>query len=63
MAWIYEDPNLKLPNVIKVMSMTPKAMGAVQELCDAVNISASSISKTQIEAIATVVSVANKCRY
>jgi len=53
MAWIYEDPNLNLPNVIKVMSMAPKAMGAVQELCDAVNVSAFSISKTQIEAIAT----------
>ena len=63
MAWIYEDPNLKLPNVIKVMSMTPRAMEAVQELCDAVNVSASSLSKTQIEAIATVVSVAYKCKY
>ena len=63
MAWINEDPNLNIPNVIKVMSMAPRAMDAVQELCDAVNVSASSLSKTQIEAIATVVSVANKCRY
>lgn len=69
MPWIREGdaggPNLKdgLPNVIKVMSINPRAMFAVLNMAAAFTFGASSLTRVQEEAIATAVSEANKCRY
>ncbi|MBI4197741.1 MAG: hypothetical protein HY533_01360 [Chloroflexi bacterium] len=62
MAWIREE-DVKLPGVIRVMSINPKAMQAVQNLGQAVSSGASALTRAQEEAIATVVAVTNKCRY
>lgn len=62
MSWIREE-DLKLPGVIRVMSINPRAMEAVRNLGQAVSSGASTLTRVQEEAIATVVAVANKCRY
>ncbi len=62
MSWIREE-DAAVPGIIKVMSINPKAMEAVQNLSSAVTFGASSLTVVQEEAIATVVSVANKCRF
>lgn len=62
MSWIRQQ-DLQLSNVIKVMSINPGAMEAVRSLNQAVTFGASRLTRTQEEAIATVVSVANRCRY
>ena len=65
MSWIREtepksgDP----PPVIKVMSINPKAMESVVNLSQALFFGGSNLTRVQEEAIATVVSVINKCRY
>ena len=65
MSWIREteaktgDP----PPVIKVMSINPGAMESVTNLGQALFFGGSTLTRTQEEAIATVVSVINKCRY
>ena len=66
MAWIRQEDvqsPVQLSNVIKSMSINPKAMEAVRSLAQAVTFGASRLTRTQEEAIATVVSVANRCRY
>ena len=63
MSWIREEEGLKLANVIKVMSIDPKAMQAVQQLNQAVTFGGSSLTRVQEEAIATAVSVVNRCRF
>ncbi len=50
-------------NVIKIMSINEGAMKAVQSVNQAVTFGASALTRTQEEAIATTVSVVNKCRY
>ena len=62
MSWIHEA-DVQLPNVIKSMSINHKAMEAVQGLNRAITFGASSLTRVQEEAIATTVSVANRCRY
>ena len=62
MSWIREE-NVNLPEVIKVMSIQPKAMEAVQQLNMAVTFGGSALTRVQEEAIATVVSATNHCRY
>ena len=62
MSWLHEA-DVQLPNVIKSMSINPKAMEAVQGLNQAITFGASSLTRVQEEAIATTVSVANRCRY
>jgi alkylhydroperoxidase family enzyme len=62
MSWIREE-DIDLSNIIKVMSINPKAMQAVQNLNQAITFGASALTRVQEEAIATAVSVANKCRY
>lgn len=62
MAWIREE-DVNLPEVIKVMSIQPQAMEAVQRLNMAVTFGASALTRVQEEAIATVVSATNHCRY
>ena len=49
--------------VISVMSINPKAMNAVADMNQALSFGASALTRVQEEAIATAVSVINKCRY
>ena len=63
MSWIREVEELSLASVIKVMSINPKAMEAVESLNQALTFGVSSLTVVQEEAIATAVSVVNKCRY
>ena len=62
MSWIREE-NLSLANVIKVMSINPKAMEAVGALNRDLTFGSSALTRVQEEAIATTVSAANHCRY
>ena len=62
MSWI-KEADVDLSNVIKVMSLNPKAMDAVSNLNQAVTFGSSALTRVQEEAIATTVSVANKCRF
>ncbi len=62
MSWI-KEADVNLSNVIKVMSINPKAMEAVSNLNQAVTFGSSSLTRVQEEAIATAVSVTNKCRF
>ena len=62
MPWIREE-DVKLGNVIKIMSIIPAAMEAVQDMNRAIRFDGSALTRVQGEAIATVVSVTNKCRY
>jgi len=62
MSWIRED-DIRIGNVIKVMSINPRAMYAVRNLSLAVTFGASTLTRVEEEAIATAVSQVNKCRY
>ncbi len=63
MSWIREDERVQLSNVIKVMSINPAAMQAVMDLNAAITFGASALTRVREEAIATTVSVINKCRF
>ena len=62
MAWIREE-ELSMANIIKVMSINPGAMEAVLRMTSAVTFGSSALTRVQEEAIATTVSVANRCRF
>ena len=62
MAWIREE-DLELSPVIRIMSINPQAMEAVQRLNAAITFGSSALTRVQEEAIATVVSATNHCRY
>ena len=62
MSWIAELPG-KLPEVYAVVSTDPPALAAVEELNNAISFGSSALTQVQEEAISTVVSVANHCRY
>ena len=62
MAWIREEA-VNLPEVIRIMSIQPQAMEAVQRLNAAVTFGGSAQTRVQEEAIATGVSATNNCRY
>ena len=65
MAWIEEvdlaDQNL--PEIFRVMSLNPGALELVKGLNEELAFGGSVLTRIQEEAIATVVSTANKCRY
>ncbi len=63
MSWIREEMNKGMPNFVRAMSINPTAMQAINQLGDAVSFGASSLTRVEEEAIATTVSVINKCRY
>ena len=63
MSWIREEIIKDLPNITRALSINPAAMQAVNQLGDAVSFGASALTRVQEEAIATTVSVINKCRY
>ncbi len=62
MSWIREEKT-DLSPVISVMSINPQAMEAVQRLNAVVTFGSSALTRVQEEAIATVVSATNHCRY
>ena len=62
MAWIREE-DLDVSPVIRIMSINPQAMQAVQRLNAAVTFGSSALTRVQEEAVATVVSATNHCRY
>ena len=62
MSWIREE-DIQAANVIKVVSILPKAMDAVMGMNRGITFGSSTLTRVQEEAIATAVSVANKCRY
>ncbi len=65
MSWIeevdLEDRNL--PDIFRVMSLNPGALELVKGLNEELAFGGSGLTRIQEEAIATVVSTANKCRY
>ena len=65
MSWIREtEPKSGDPAaVIKVMSINPAAMESVTNLSQALSFGNSVLIQIQEKAIATAVSVENKCRY
>ncbi|MCH8827655.1 MAG: carboxymuconolactone decarboxylase family protein [Chloroflexi bacterium] len=63
MPWISQDDSINMGNVIKIMSLRPKAMQAVMDVNQAVTFGGSALTRVQEEAIATAVSVINRCRY
>jgi alkylhydroperoxidase family enzyme len=66
MSWIKEVPTTEpwaQGNVIRVMSINPKAMRAVADLNRAVTFGGSHLTRVQEEIIATTVSTVNRCRY
>ena len=62
MAWIREE-DVDLSPVIRIMSINPQAMEAVQRLNASITFGSSALTRVQEEAIATVVSATNHCRY
>ena len=66
MSWIRETTlpeGLDQANVIRCMSIHPDAARAVMELNRAVTFGGSRLERYQEEAIATMVSATNSCRY
>ena len=62
MSWIRET-DVAVPSVISCMSINPDLMAAVQNLNAKATFGSSALSRIQEEAIATVVSLVNRCRY
>jgi alkylhydroperoxidase family enzyme len=62
MSWIREE-DVGLPNIIKVMSILPKEMQAVQNLNSALMFGGSTLTRVQEESIASTVSVINNCHF
>lgn len=62
MSWIRET-DVAVPAVISCMSINPELMAAVRNLNYTASFGSSALNRTQEEAIATVVSLVNRCRY
>ena len=62
MSWI-DEADILVPNVVKAMSINIPVMEAVQNLNAAISSGNSALTRVQEEAIATVVSGINNCRY
>ena len=63
MSWIEEDASGDHPAVFQAISLNPEALEAVYALNEAVAFGNSTLDRVVEEAIGTVVSVANRCRY
>ena len=62
MSWIREE-DVRMSNIIKVMSINPEAMATVLQSNRAITFGSSHLTRAQEEAIATTVSVVNRCRF
>ena len=63
MSWIEEAEEPDIPAIFRAISIKPQALEVVERLNEVLSFGNSGLSRTQEEAIATVVSVANRCRY
>ena len=63
MAWIEESELPDVPAIFQTMSIKPEALDVVKRLNEVLSFGNSDLSRIQEEGIATVVSVANRCRY
>ena len=65
MSWIEETDlgNGNLPDIFRAMSLNPNALELVKSLNEGLAFGGSKLHRAQEEAIATVVSNANRCRY
>ena len=65
MPWIDEIPSGEegLPAIFQAISLSPTALEQVKQLNETLAFGSSALSRVQEEAIATVVSAANRCRY
>ena len=63
MSWIKEANLPDLPAISQVLSLNSEALEAVKGLNETLAFGNSTLSRMQEEAIATVVAVANQCRY
>ncbi len=62
MSWIREEESTDPFNINKVMSIQPRAMRGAMHMTLGIHQAATELSEAQKEAIATVVSVVNRCR-
>ena len=64
MTWVRKDPvDDHYTDMVKPLSLLPRAMDAVYEMTMAISFGSSALNRVQEEAIATAVSVSNRCRY
>ena len=63
MAWIEESELPDVPAIFQAMSLKPEALDVVKRLNEVLSFGNSGLSRIQEEGIATVISVANRCRY
>ena len=63
MSWIDEADLPDLPDIFRALSLNSAGLNAVQELNESLAFGNSTLTRVQEEAVATVVSVANRCRY
>ena len=63
MSWVQQADLPELPAVFRALSSNSQALEAVEQLNEALAFGSSTLTRVQEEAIATVVSVANRCRY
>ena len=62
MSWIREEESTEPFNINKVMSIQPRAIKGAMHMTQGIHQAATGLSEAQKEAIATVVSVVNRCR-
>ena len=63
MSWIEEADLPELPAIFRVLSLSSQALEVVRQLNEGLAFGNSTLSRVREEAIATVVSAANRCRY
>ena len=63
MSWIKEADQPDLPDIFRALSLNSQALDVVRQLNEGLAFGNSTLGRAQEEAIATVVSVANHCRY
>ena len=63
MSWIEGVGPPDLPDIFQVLSINPEALESVKQLNETLSFGNSPLGRVREEAIATVVAVANRCRF
>lgn len=63
MSWVKEADLPDLPEIFKAISSNGQALELIERLNEGIAFGSSALTRAQEEAIATAVSVANRCRY
>ena len=63
MSWIEGSGSPDLPAIFQVLSIDPDALEIVKDLNETISFGNSALGRVREEAIATVVAVANRCRF